>query len=103
MDDPQAFIKYCKKEKLVDESFSASSRYRADAAVTKTLGFNPNFYDYRIAKLSCTGCYSYTYHAMGAWLLRADVNEALNVCKVSVSGSIISLLRLHCTWGSQRI
>ena len=44
----------------------AHCRYSADSAISRNLGYQPNFYDYRIAKLSCSGCYDYDYRGISA-------------------------------------
>ena len=40
----------------------------------------PNFYDYRVKKVTCSGCYDYDYRDFSAWLMRSDVLDALGVC-----------------------
>lgn len=43
--------------------------------------YHPNFYDYRVKKVTCSGaCYDYDYRNFGEWLMRADVREALGIC-----------------------
>merc|ERR1719291_374902 len=44
------------------------------------LGYQPNYYDYRLREKECCGCSSYDYNPWADWLLREDVARALNVC-----------------------
>eukprot|EP00039_Didymoeca_costata_P030617 m.30572 g.30572 ORF g.30572 m.30572 type:complete len:679 (+) comp8212_c0_seq1:116-2152(+) len=80
VNNPQPFIQFAKREKLLPETYSSGSRYAAESQIRSHLGYSPNFYDYRLAKLSCSGCYDYDYTGISAWLLRADVQEALHIC-----------------------
>ena len=44
------------------------------------LGYQPNYYDYRLTSISCAACYSYNYTAWSYWLLQSEILTALNVC-----------------------
>jgi len=47
----------------------------------KTLGYLPNYYDYRLQDLGdCCGCFSYNYSSWARWLMQQDVRDALHVC-----------------------
>ena len=52
----------------------------AEAEMVSHLGYTPNYYDYRIESITCSGCYSYNYTAWSYWFLNNDVLNALNVC-----------------------
>jgi len=53
---------------------------QARTLVRKSLGYNPNYYDYRLVSQSCCGCTSYNYKPWSEWFERDDVKVALNVC-----------------------
>jgi hypothetical protein len=48
--------------------------------MTRYLGYQANYYDYRLVEKDCCGCSSYDYKPWANWLLRKDVTEALHVC-----------------------
>lgn len=78
--DAKAFIDYAKERQLLPSSFGSTSRYTADSAIRQELGFTPNFYDYRIQKLKCSGCHDYDYGTLSTWMLQESTTEALNIC-----------------------
>merc|ERR1740138_1052975 len=51
-----------------------------DAAMEAHIGYQPNYYDYRLRRESCPACVSYNYTAWSSWFLRPEVTKALNVC-----------------------
>jgi len=51
-----------------------------DKAMVQHIGYNPNYYDYRLKSESCPACVSYNYTAWADWFMLPEVAEALNVC-----------------------
>ena len=84
--DAKAFVDFAKERQLLPSSFGSTSRYTADNAIRQQLGFTPNFYDYRIQKLKCSGCHDYDYGAISTWMLQESTTDALNIC-VDSSGA----------------
>jgi len=74
------YVKFQHAENLIPASSNPATQAAAQVAMNNYLGYTPNYYDYRIHSISCTGCYGYNYSAWGAWFLRTDVLTALNVC-----------------------
>ena len=75
-----SFAEFAKKQQLVPSGAKPKSDEEARQLVEKTLGYAPNFYDYRLKDIECCGCTSYNYSAWSHWFMRNDVRKALNVC-----------------------
>eukprot|EP00041_Stephanoeca_diplocostata_P017087 m.340016 g.340016 ORF g.340016 m.340016 type:complete len:676 (-) comp20589_c1_seq3:342-2369(-) len=79
--DSAKYIEFLRTAKLVGADDEIPSAYSSGNVVRQHLGYSPNFYDYRIKSIkSCAACYDYDYTDWGNWLLRSDVQTALNVC-----------------------
>ena len=52
----------------------------AYTAMVSYIGYEPNYYDYRLEAVQCSACYSYNYTAWSLWFLRSEVLSALHVC-----------------------
>jgi len=75
-----SFAEFARRQGLIPaHSFPTSSK-QAREMIAKNLGYQPNYYDYRMREKECCGCSSYNYKPWGDWLLREDVAKALNVC-----------------------
>jgi cathepsin A (carboxypeptidase C) len=75
-----SYIAFQHEHGLIPDSATPSSRTEADALAAATLGYTPNFYDYRLQSVTCPACYSYNYTAWSYWFLRPEVKGALGVC-----------------------
>ena len=76
-----SFGEYTKAQKLIPDGVpTPTSDGAARTLMAKTLGYSPNFYDYRLVDQECCGCTSYNYKEWSDWFLRDEVKEALNVC-----------------------
>lgn len=75
-----SFTEFARRQGLIPEHSAATSSKQAREMIAKNLGYQPNYYDYRLREKECCGCSSYNYKAWGDWLLREDVAKALNVC-----------------------
>lgn len=82
----KSFAEFVRTEGLISEgvaeltSFAVESWGQLMGRVTSSLGYVPNYYDYRVVEEECCGCSSYNYKGWSDWLLRTDVTRALNVC-----------------------
>jgi len=74
------FVKFAKTQGLVDRDAAITTEDGARQLISQNLGYNPNFYDYRLAGVECCGCYSYNYSSWSRWFTRPEVTKALNVC-----------------------
>jgi len=68
-----------------DSTATAASRIYAakrnfDAQVSAHIGYEPNYYDYRLKSESCDACVSYNYTDWANWFTLPEVKNALNVC-----------------------
>ena len=76
-----SFGEYTKAQKLIPDGVpTPTSDGAARTLMAKTLGYSPNFYDYRLVDQECCGCTSYNYKEWSDWFLRDEVKESLNVC-----------------------
>lgn len=75
-----SFAEFARAQGLISAAPSPEGDNEARMLVEKTLGYSPNFYDYRLKSIDCCGCTSYNYSAWATWFTRPDVKEALNVC-----------------------
>eukprot|EP00316_Scyphosphaera_apsteinii_P008541 CAMPEP_0119301548 /NCGR_PEP_ID=MMETSP1333-20130426/3319_1 /TAXON_ID=418940 /ORGANISM="Scyphosphaera apsteinii, Strain RCC1455" /LENGTH=457 /DNA_ID=CAMNT_0007303661 /DNA_START=73 /DNA_END=1446 /DNA_ORIENTATION=- len=75
-----SFTAFAHAQQLIPKSAHPASDAAARRLVRQTLGYAPNFYDYRLRDVECCGCTSYDYKEWSEWFLRPDVKKALNVC-----------------------
>jgi carboxypeptidase C (cathepsin A) len=78
--DTTKFVEFLHANNLIPADAAPKSQVGANAQMEAYIGYNPNFYDYRVRDISCAGCYSYNYTEWSYWFLRADVIESLNIC-----------------------
>jgi hypothetical protein len=105
----RSFPAFAHAQQLIPAGSTPRSEAAARLLVRRTLGYAPNFYDYRLKDVDCCGCTSYDYKewsgmrlmielrssapscpalltspvlssARADWFLRSDVKTALNVC-----------------------
>ena len=50
---------------LIPPTTKPKTEEAARLLAEKTLGYSPNFYDYRLKSIECCGCTSYNYSACG--------------------------------------
>lgn len=75
-----SFPEFARRQGLIPENETRCSDREAHELVKNYLGYQPNYYDYRLADEECCGCSSYNYKPWADWLMRKDVTKALNVC-----------------------
>ena len=75
-----SFAEFAAKQGLIPPDAHPASDTAARMLADKTLGYSPNFYDYRLKSIDCCGCTSYNYSAWSHWFTKPAVTEALNVC-----------------------
>jgi carboxypeptidase C (cathepsin A) len=74
------FVAFQHENNLIPASSNPKSASAGRAAMAAYLGYQPNYYDYRLTSISCAACYSYNYTAWSYWLLQSEILTALNVC-----------------------
>ena len=78
---PPLFAEFAAAQNLIPAGSQPSSESETRSLMRKTLGYSPNFYDYRLEEQAgCCGCGGYDYGEWAAWFLRTEVKAALNVC-----------------------
>jgi len=75
-----SFGDYAKAQRLIPQDARVGSDQAARMLVRSSLGYSPNYYDYRLKDLTCCGCTSFDYKEWSSWFLRSEVKEALHVC-----------------------
>ncbi|CAK0831132.1 unnamed protein product [Prorocentrum cordatum] len=75
-----SFVEFAKRQGLIPADYAADNYTSPREMVKRHLGYQPNYYDYRLREKECCGCSSYDYKPWADWLLREDVARALNVC-----------------------
>jgi len=78
-----SFPEFARRQGLIPRNDTLSSEWGARELMKTHLGYEPNYYDYRLAEQDCCGCSSYNYQSFSAWHMREDVMSALNVCGAS--------------------
>ena len=78
--DTTQYVKFQHEQNLIPASSNPRTQTAAVTAMVDYLGYQPNYYDYRIQAVQCSACYSYNYTAWSLWFLNNDVLTALNVC-----------------------
>jgi hypothetical protein len=74
------YIEFQRKEKLLPANANPTTRVQSDPIMTQYLGYETNFYDYRLQNIDCVGCYGYNYSSWASWFLRPEVKQALAIC-----------------------
>uniref|UniRef100_A0A7S1XNW1 Carboxypeptidase n=1 Tax=Phaeomonas parva TaxID=124430 RepID=A0A7S1XNW1_9STRA len=79
-DSTDNHVEFLKAAKLIPQDSHPRTLGQARAEVRNTLGYTPNYYDYRLKKQVCSGCYDYDYNMWSHWFLQPEVIKALNIC-----------------------
>jgi len=74
------YVEFLKTSNLLPNDENPRTAEEADLLVVKNIGYEPNYYDYRVICVTCPACYCYNYTAWSHWFLRQDVLDALHVC-----------------------
>jgi len=74
------FVEFQHEANLIPEDANPKNMGTAEAAMIEHIGYQPNYYDYRLESISCSACYSYNYTAWSYWFLMQDVLDSLHVC-----------------------
>jgi len=79
------FINWAKVEGLIPPDSNPTNEDAARDLMAETLGYEPNYYDYRLVDIpcrgkGCCGIYSYNYTTWSLWFMKSEVQQALNVC-----------------------
>jgi len=74
------FPEFARRHGLIPENINVNSSWGAREIMKNYLGYEPNYYDYRLVEQGCCGCSSYNYKPWSDWMMRKDVQLALNVC-----------------------
>ena len=97
-EDNSKFFAFLRESNLLSSDASTPSSYdKAMKAVTATLGYRPNAFDYRLGAFDCLKCSGgYNYTAWAAWMFDSELRAALHTCGTSgtdafkLSGGCIS-------------
>jgi len=65
---------------LIPSTSNPKTRATADSLVHSTIGYTPNYYDYRLQSINCPGCFGYNYNDWSHFFIQDDVKKAMNVC-----------------------
>lgn len=76
----QPLVDFLKENDLIPASANPKNQVTAQLEMKAHIGYDPNFYDFRVQNVQCAACYSYNYTEWSYWFLRDDVKEALNIC-----------------------
>lgn len=77
----KTFVEFQHSANLIPVNDNPTLEAKARSDMTAYIGYEPNYYDYRLQSIKCTqGCYGYNYSAWAAWMLQTEVMTALNVC-----------------------
>lgn len=76
----EEYISFLHASNLIPADSSPRNMAAAELEMVRYIGYTPNYYDYRVESITCSGCYGYNYSAWAHWFLREDVTSALNVC-----------------------
>lgn len=74
------YIKFQHETNLIPATSNPKTEVAAHSAMVSYIGYEPNYYDFRLEAVQCSACYSYNYTAWSLWFLRSEVLTALNVC-----------------------
>eukprot|EP00038_Savillea_parva_P014774 m.12076 g.12076 ORF g.12076 m.12076 type:complete len:658 (+) comp2906_c0_seq1:53-2026(+) len=78
--DRAKFLEFLSVARLIGPNDHPNNAAQGNAMAQSHLGYTPNFYDYRVQKVNCQGCYDYNYNNFGNFLMRQDVQDALGIC-----------------------
>mmetsp|Transcript_37263 Transcript_37263/g.48193 ORF Transcript_37263/g.48193 Transcript_37263/m.48193 type:complete len:471 (+) Transcript_37263:18-1430(+) len=78
--DDAKYIEFLHDNNLIPSDATPSSESAANAQMQAYIGYDPNFYDFRVRDVSCSGCYSYNYTEWSYWFLKQEVIDALHIC-----------------------
>lgn len=80
--DSPKYLEFLRRSRLLPPgSENVHSVRDAERMVISHIGYRPNFYDFRVKSVSCSGpCYDYDYSDFQNWLASSAVTEALHVC-----------------------
>ena len=76
----EPFVAFQHENNLIPADTNPRTEGTARTMMAEYLGYNPNYYDYRIESITCEACYGYNYTAWSYWFLQQEVLDALNVC-----------------------
>jgi carboxypeptidase C (cathepsin A) len=78
--DTSQLVQFQHDNNLIPSTSNPKSQSAARTAMSSYIGYDPNYYDYRIQTVTCSACYSYNYTAWSYWFLQQEVLTSLNVC-----------------------
>lgn len=78
--DTSSYVDFQHQNNLIPADSNPKTQASAMTAMTQHLGYNPNYYDFRLEAVTCSACYSYNYTAWSYWLLQQTVLDSLHVC-----------------------
>jgi len=78
--DTAKFVEFQHAHNVIPATSNPKTTATAMSTMNSYLGYTPNYYDYRIQSITCTGCYGYNYSAWAHWFLQDEVEKSLNVC-----------------------
>jgi len=74
------YVEFLQNADLIPSTSSPKTRATADSLVHSTIGYTPNYYDYRLQSITCAGCFGYNYNDWSHFFIQDDVKLAMNVC-----------------------
>lgn len=74
------FITFQHEQNLIPTNANPTTQAAAEASMINYIGYQPNYYDYRVKSISCPACYGYNYTAWSYFLLEQTVKDILHVC-----------------------
>jgi hypothetical protein len=78
--DDAKYIEFLHENNLIPSDATPTTSTVANAEMQDYIGYDPNYYDFRVKNVQCSGCYSYNYTEWAYWFLKQEVIEALNIC-----------------------
>jgi carboxypeptidase C (cathepsin A) len=78
--DTPKFVEFLHANNLIPSDAAPVTQVGANAQMEEYIGYSPNFYDFRVRDVKCSGCYSYNYTEWSYWFLKDEVIDALNIC-----------------------
>ncbi|KAJ1432502.1 Alpha/Beta hydrolase protein [Ochromonadaceae sp. CCMP2298] len=76
----EQFVKFQHECHLIPEDANPRTQAAAYASMISHLGYEPNYYDYRVESITCDACYGYNYTAWSYWFLQTEVLDTLHIC-----------------------
>jgi carboxypeptidase C (cathepsin A) len=80
VESTETYVDFLHASNLIPSDVNPKTQAAAEVEVIATLGYQPNYYDFRLNSVSCPACFGYNYTAWSYWFLRDDVKKAMNVC-----------------------